>query len=129
MAHQFFKYFGKEDHLQYQVVQYIQMQYPDFWRFVFHVPMETYTKGFYQKWRNKTLGVKPGLPDLMIFKPADKFVGLAIELKILPNRLMPAQEDCLKMLTDAGWMVAVCYDFEFAQRVIDGYFRAIKNKD
>ena len=45
----------------------------------------------------KSMGVKKGVPDVMIFEPRDGFVGLAIELKVGSNK--PTDESLIAALS------------------------------
>lgn len=62
--------------------------------------------------KQKRLGVKAGVPDLLIFDPPPTCpdnVGTAIELKRRKGgRVTPEQTDWLNDLKDRGWAVAVC---------------------
>ena len=55
----------------------------------------------------RTLGVKPGVPDILIFvPPPEGFVGVALELKRSdgrPSDLSTPQKAWLRMLKEAGW--------------------------
>ena len=139
----FDKFLGPEDHLHIQVVQYLQLQYPDV--FFIHTPNEGKRTKF-EQYKFKILGGTPGVPDIMIYKfrydvkieqgvmPGttddipnfllshyDINVGLAIELKIKPNKPTPAQLECLHQLEKAGWKTHVIYDFDDAKEIIDIY--------
>ena len=69
----------------------------------------------------KMMGVKPGVPDCLIFEPKGPWMGLAIELKIKPNEVTESQAHWLNNLNLRGWCVAVCYNFDQAQQAIDEY--------
>lgn len=76
------------------------------------------------------MGVRSGMPDVMIFnykinKENNKLIhtGLAIELKIKPNKPTENQLEVLGLLKKQGWQTHVCYDFDKAKSVIDNYLR------
>ena len=69
----------------------------------------------------KRMGVKPGFPDLFLYYPAGQYSGLAIELKSAAGRLSGHQSSWLLALSKAGYLVAVCNDFETAIRLIVYY--------
>lgn len=84
-------------------------------------------------------GVKPGMPDIMIFEPKFErhgldqndqelsvYCGCAIELKIGNNKVTPAQIDVLEQLSEKGWTVAVTRTFEETIKVIDEYLKDIE---
>lgn len=76
-----------------------------------HVPNEGLHKVQYRV-KQKRLGVKPGVPDILIFDPppaCPENVGTAIELKRRKGgRVTPEQSAWLCVLKDRGWAVAVC---------------------
>ena len=69
--------------------------------------------------RLKRMGVKAGIPDVLIFEPVVHTVsgsvtgfGLALELKIKPNRPTPEQIATLAALHERGWGMRVCYSMD-----------------
>lgn len=117
----------KEEALQIAVADYIRYQYP---KVLFcHVANERKTsKG--RGGKLKAMGVRSGMPDVMIFKmkpspenDSDRRVGLAIELKIKPNAPTENQVKCLEQLEVEGWEVHVIYDFDSARKIIDDYLK------
>jgi len=76
-----------------------------------HVPNEGKHKVQYRA-KQKRLGVKPGVPDLLIFDRPPLYpehVGVAIELKRQKGgRVTPEQTAWLEHLKARGWAVAVC---------------------
>ena len=76
-----------------------------------HVPNEGKHKVQYRA-KQKRLGVKPGVPDILIFdRPplSPENVGVAIELKRQKGgRVTPEQTAWLEHLKARGWAVAVC---------------------
>lgn len=67
----------------------------------------------------KKHGLKAGLPDILIFTVPPRFPncrGVAIELKIKPNKLSAAQIHWQNALIACDWWALVCFDFsEFLQ--------------
>ena len=76
-----------------------------------HVPNEGKHKVQYRA-KQKRLGVKPGIPDLLIFDrpPAcPDNVGAAIELKRRKGGTVSSEQTAwLTILQERGWAVAVC---------------------
>jgi len=80
--------------------------------------------------RLKGLGVRPGVPDVMIpahrgwhiMDPKLQRIGLAIELKAGKNQPTPEQLQWLGRLSDMGWATYVCYSFDDARQAIADYF-------
>lgn len=118
-------YLGKEDNLQIAIVKWMRLQYPLITPV--HVPNEG-KRTLFEQWKLKQMGITAGVPDLMIFfqRPASEdssiiYSGLAIELKIKPNKPTEKQMHFLELLNDNGWVTSVCYDFESATKLIDKY--------
>lgn len=118
------KFLTKEDHLHSQVVTYLRLQYPRvFWM---HTPNEGKRSKF-EQYKAKKLGITSGVPDLLIFsiqwdeEGLIKKSGMAIELKVKPNKVTVNQEQCMIHLQNAGWECKVCYSFDEAKKTIDEY--------
>jgi hypothetical protein len=118
-ANPFQKYLGKEDHLQHAVMQYLKVQYAD--TLAIHVPNEGKRSPFVQ-YKFKYLGGMQGIPDVIVFKQTPSYAGLAIELKVKPNKPTKNQTEFLDKLSDSGWFATWVNSFEAAKEVIDQYF-------
>lgn len=99
----------------------------------------------------KGMGTIPGYPDIMVFHPlailqdvplnkARSFTlsdlleekshvtetrvrcGLALELKVRPNKPTPEQLHIHDLLREAGWKVAVCYGIDDVTSTTNEYF-------
>jgi hypothetical protein len=100
-----------EDGLQRAVAQYLDMQG---WLWC-HVANERKTSTR-QGAALKRKGVKPGVPDVLIFEhwqdgpdgPWDANFGVAIELKSAKGRVTPEQRKWLADLFERGWRTSVC---------------------
>ena len=119
MANQYYKYLGKEDVLQHNVMKYLSLQYPT--ALFTHVPNEGKRTKF-EQFKLKYLGTKPGVPDVMIFNPNKHYNGLAIELKAGYNKPTVNQKLWLDLLCMNKWSVHVSKDFEECKSIIDNYF-------
>jgi hypothetical protein len=88
-----------------------------------HVPNGGYRRPA-EAARFKGLGVRAGVPDLMIFERYKwknfTGIGIALELKSPTGkgRISPEQEAWLKSLDDRGWLVSVCSSWEQVLRVL-----------
>lgn len=113
----------KEDGLQIACANYLRLQYPNaLWIHVANERQTSRARGS----KLKQMGVTPGVPDILVFEPVMdalgvKEIGLAIELKIKPNKSTPAQAAFQKSLDDRAWQVHVIYDFDTFKKVVDNY--------
>jgi hypothetical protein len=109
----------KEDQLQIQVIRYLQIQYKE--KIFFHVPNGG-SRNVIEASKLKKMGVLAGVCDVLVLNPMGSYNGLAIELKIKPNRVNENQINFINKLEKINWYTKVCYDFETAKNVIDVYF-------
>lgn len=82
----------------------------------------------------KAQGTVPGYPDIMVFHPrrvfrvvnsendAQLYAGLALELKVWPNKPSEAQRHIHALLKEAGWQVCVCYGIDEVCDAVNEYF-------
>jgi hypothetical protein len=113
----FKKYQGKEDDFQKAVANYLDM-IGAFW---FHCPNGGSRNAIEAK-KLKGMGVKSGVPDVLILDHRQGFNGLAIELKVGYNKPSEQQLDMLDKLVALNWMVVVCWSLDEAIAVIDWYY-------
>lgn len=107
-----------EDQLQKQVAAYLDLKYPNIlW---FHVPNGG-SRNFFEAVKLKAMGVKPGVPDIMIFNKQGPYSGLYVELKVGKNKPNDNQLAMHKKLEDNGWRGCVVWTFDDARTFIDGY--------
>ena len=91
-----------------------------------HVPNGEYRPKATAK-RLKAQGVKPGVPDLLLFWASGRFVGLALELKRPSRRrerdggVAPAQARWLDHLEAQGWCCVIAWDWQEAATEIVRY--------
>jgi hypothetical protein len=83
-----------------------------------HPPNEGAHKAAYYAKRAR-LGVKAGVPDVLIFSPPPERMtarGVAIELKSQSptTRLTDTQRDWLESLRQCGWLARVCHGADSA---------------
>ena len=64
--------------------------------------------------RLKQMGVKRGVPDVLLPIPRTGFHGLAIELKYGKNKVTADQARWIDMLRMNSWCVVVAYDWQSA---------------
>lgn len=71
----------------------------------------------------KKMGVKAGIPDIIIINPTlHGDVGLAIELKVKPNRVTPAQEAWRAKFISNGWAWDVAYDIDTVIQLLNTHY-------
>lgn len=72
----------------------------------------------------KREGVKSGVPDLHLPKIILKYeyYGLYIEMKYGKNKTSKNQDEYIRRLKNAGYIVKVCYGFDEAKEVIEKYY-------
>jgi hypothetical protein len=66
-------------------------------------------------------GMKAGVPDIICPVACSGFTGLAIEMKIPPNKSTPKQLQWQKMLRKVGWQVVECHSAVEALRAFAAY--------
>ena len=89
---------------------------------LYHVPNEG-KRGKKAAGMAKALGLKAGVPDLILDYPKGIYHGLRIEMKVLPNRPTQSQLEWLNRMQDAGYFTAICYDSESAIALITAYIK------
>lgn len=111
------KFIGKEDDFQKTLAKYL-----DFLGVVwFHSPNEIRASVQYLR-KRKAMGVKSGVPDVLILEPKNGFNGLAIELKVNYNKPSESQLEWLKMLeTKCNYKTLWTNSLEQAINEIDIY--------
>ena len=72
--------------------------------------------------RLKRMGVRVGVPDVLIPVTQSVYTGLAIELKYGKNRCTNAQTEWLAHLQSENWSTHVIYDWTHAAAVTCQYF-------
>ena len=133
-------YIGSESNFQKSAIRLVRSFAPCDPRLVAHIPnggQRTIMAGA----RLKAEGVVKGYPDIMVFNPrrliskvgvdlsALPFCGIAIELKVWPNKPSPEQEELHALLESQGWRVAVCYGLGEVEGITREYFgNVIKTK-
>lgn len=108
-----------EDDIQQALFAYlahIEPRIPEV-AFIYHVPnggRRSVATGA----RLKRLGVKRGVPDIIVPMARQGYHGMAIELKRPDGRLSPHQQHWLAMLTQEQWYAIVCTSWIAAARLI-----------
>jgi len=95
-----------------QIATQLSGQVPEF-NWFFHVPNGG-TRHVREAVKFKSMGVKPGVPDILLPIPRQKFFGLAIEFKAGKNKSTEQQLVWQQFLRETGWYVTICYTWEEA---------------
>ncbi|AWU39909.1 VRR-NUC domain-containing protein [Blattabacterium punctulatus] len=111
---------GKEQLLHSSVCDYLDYEYPHI--FYFH-PHNEARRTPYERFLIKVMRLRPGLPDILVPIPKKGRTGMALELKIKPNKLTENQIHIIDIFNSYNWKVNVCYDFDEAKIYIDQYLK------
>jgi hypothetical protein len=107
-----------EDDLQRAVATYLDYANLDW----FHTPNEA-KRSLRLGAKLKKNGLKAGVPDCMIINPTrTKHLGLAIELKIKPNKPTPSQLEWKSKLEANGWAWECAYDLDQVINIVKKYY-------
>lgn len=93
--------------------RYGMKKYPEL-KYLWHTPnggKRSATEAFHFK----QMGVKPGVPDLFLPVPNSLYHGCFIEMKSPKGRITADQELIMSYLESVGYMVNICYDWDFAK--------------
>lgn len=103
---------------QKQLIQWCRTR-PEL-QFMFHIPNESVGG---QGWlvRNRQMGVRNGVPDLMLPIPSKGYHGLFIEMKAGSGRVSTAQGRWIDALNTFGYLAVVAYGWEDARCKIMDY--------
>lgn len=71
--------------------------------------------------RNRQMGMRKGVPDLMLPIPMHGYHGLFIEMKKKGGRLSQEQENWIKALETFGYKAVVCIGWEAARDELEDY--------
>lgn len=108
-----------EDRMQAQLFEWLGLQYPDVALHVIHVPNGRDAGSARAGGIWKKLGVRKGVSDVLCFWRSNGYAGLAIELKVKPNRPDDDQLEWLALLEGQGWDTRIAYSLDEAI----GFFR------
>ena len=103
---------------QKQLIQWCRTR-PEL-QYLFHIPNESIGG---QGWmiRNRQMGVRSGIPDLMLPIPSNGYHGLFIEMKAKGGRVSSTQEKWIEALNTFGYLAVVAYGWEDAKCKIMNY--------
>lgn len=105
---------------------YAKYIYPEL-EMMYHVPNEG-KRSPRTGARLKQMGLKSGVPDVVLPVAHGGYFGLYIEMKYGRNTTTANQKEWLKKLKDAGHLTMICYSFEEAKEQIENYLKMPKTK-
>ncbi len=113
---------GPEAQLQKCFFQWLRLSYPRVHAVSFSIPnggLRTLAEGK----RQVAMGLKAGVPDILIAFPVGDFHGLFIELKWGANTLTDKQVDVIKSLMRYRYCVGVCYTYDEVTETVKTYLQ------
>lgn len=110
------KYEGTEDNFQRALAKYLNMK-----GVLYMHPPNGGTRNIIEATKLKNMGVKSGVPDILIFNRKNGHSGLAIELKVKYNKPSENQLEFMKLLTGEGWLCVVSYSLDECIDLVDSY--------
>lgn len=117
MERDYKKYVGTEDNFQKRVALYLDFRNAVY----FHCPNGG-KRNQMEAQKLKQMGVKAGVPDIMVLDRRHGFQGLAIELKVGRNTPTAHQLRWLKALHGLGWLAWVAWSLDEVVDLIDWYY-------
>lgn len=112
---------------QIALIKWFRLQYPELQDLLVSYPAGLNLE-IGQRIRAKNMGLKAGVPDLILFVPKlikDKFYPcLFIEMKRSDGRLSAVQKAYHHLLKSQGYTIVVCYSFDEARQKITSYLKA-----
>jgi hypothetical protein len=110
-----------EQIIQCQLMDWIRAQ-KDLAPYVFHIANERQTSPKHGRIL-KRMGVRPGVSDLFVGIPSQKYHGLFLELKADSGKPTPAQLEFIETMARQGYAGAVVYGFAAAKQKIQEYLQ------
>lgn len=98
-------------------------QYPEL-KLMFHVPNEGKRSQIMGR-QLKRMGLKPGVPDVILPVAKGRYHGLAIEMKNLRGRPSGDQLAWIECLRGVGWRAEICHGWKEAVDVIRAYLSGL----
>lgn len=118
------KYLASEMKLQKATMDYLKLVKLN----AIHVPNEG-KRSRKQGRRLKNEGMRPGFPDVLIFKSINyqceriRYVGCAIELKVDGGRVDDLQVEELQKLYYEGWKCGVCWSLDGVREMVNEFLK------
>lgn len=106
--------------------EFAKQQYPEL-ELMYHIPNEG-KRSRLTGARMKEAGLKSGVPDIHLPVARGGYIGLYIENKYGKNKPTENQKAWLRALRGAGHFTAICYGWEQAKALIEGYLSLPKTQ-
>ena len=111
-----------EDTLQKSCVQWFDLQYRHFSWALFHVPNGG-QRNRVEAAKFKAMGVRPGVPDLLLILPRHGYSYLAMELKVGKNTQTDSQKTYQSKMSENGGKYIVIRSIDEFIDAVNGYLR------
>ena len=103
----------EESLIQMAVIRWYRLQYPHLEGLLVGYPAGIHL-GMTARVRAKAMGLKAGMPDLMLFVPRKESHGLFLELKTQTGKLSKVQKEYHETLRSQLYTIVTCHSFEEA---------------
>ena len=116
---------AKEDAEQIAVIKwagYMTGKYPPLSRLL-HIPNGG-SRNRIEAAKLKRMGVRPGVPDLLLPYPISDWSGLWLEMKTEKGRPTPEQRDWIEYLRSVGYLAYICHGAGEAINALEAYLAA-----
>lgn len=114
------KKLGPESLEQISVMEYLRYKYPQAEKVTFHVANERKQNKIWGLVMSH-MGLKAGIPDIMMPIARKGYHGLFIEMKSKKGRLSDNQIRMIELLANQNYLVKVAYGCEQAIKAINSY--------
>ena len=99
--------------------RYMESKFPEL-ETIYHIPNEG-KRSHIAGSKQKSMGLKSGMPDLCLPVPRGEYSSLYIEMKKIGGKPTAEQLDRLELLEQYGNAVAICEGAEQAEKVLTAY--------
>ena len=110
-----------EARLQAQCYAWAWNNCPETQKLLFHVENERSDGNMIDGARRKSMGLVPGVSDLILLLPRGRYHGLMIEMKTPIGQQSAAQKEWQKLVEAQGYLYVVCRSLEQFQITINNY--------
>lgn len=125
-----------EDQIQMAFVEYVERKHPTLAQLLIHVPNEG-ARGLAGGKRQKLLGLRAGVPDLLFARPKHidyfngngnklgycDYHGLFLEVKSKKGRTTKEQVKMQNLLEDQGYYTDTCYNLDELINIFEWYIQ------